>query len=1052
MITNMLNNNLLITKRSRQSKRLQPNKPLCFSIFIMMVSIFAVTLSFTSTASSESRRNLLGDETDYTSILYNSNNGLPTSEANAIAQSSDGFIWLGGYSGLIRYDGSEFYRFNSSTGVSSVFSLYVDSKDRVWIGTNENGIAYYDHGNLKVYGKVEGMKSYSIRAITEDNAGHILIATTQGLDVVGDDDNEIHVVDDPQVNTEYITRLVRSADGIVYGLTLDGAVFVAKDRKIDAFYNPETFGDVPVNTIYPDPDDPDILYMGTTESELLKVNASTMDILDHFNVDPQKNISAIYKVNNILWISSTNGIGYIDESKTYHVMDDIELNNSVGNIMADHEGNMWFTSTRQGVLKLVPDRFTDISKMAELESMVVNSTCVYDNKLYLATDNGLVILNNSNYKTIKNELTRYLENVRIRCITRDKDNNLWFCTHGDTGIVCCKPDGTIINFNNKNGLDAEKTRSCIQCADGSIAASTANGLFIIKNEKVTAHYGHEDGINNTEILCVCEGPDGKLYLGSDGEGIYVVDNGKISRLSFDDGLTSGVIMQVKWDEKNDMFWIITSNSIEYMKDGVITPITNFPYSNNLDIYFDDHGGAWVLSSNGVYITKVSQLIENKNIEYSFYNTRSGLPYITTGNSRSYLDENGYLYISGTTGVCMVNIDAEDTDIGNVKLSIPSVEIDDREVPVKSGEPVSLPAGSKRLVIDAYAITFGLSNPRISYYLDGFDKEPIYTTKQDLKSIIYTNLDGGKYIFHLNVINDETGKVERTMALAINKENSAYESFWFWIISMGIIIAFIAYAIWNHFKKRNEALLEKQKEDQEFINQIMHTFAKCIDMRDSQNRGHSFRVAYYTKMLAEKLAEKRGYTEEQINEFHNIALLHDIGKLSIPDAILNKPARLNDEEFVIMKSHAAAGGKILSNVKIVENLADGAGCHHERIDGRGYPRGLKGDEIPEVARIIAVADTFDAMYSTRPYRKQMLLSDVLAEIERIKGTQLEEEVVDALFALAEENKLNKEEVDAATAYDLEDENDLVKETDTLSKDALAEKNKEFMKSIGLDTKE
>ena len=396
MITNMLNNNLLITKRSRQSKRLQPNKPLCFSIFIMMISIFAVTLSFTSTASSESRRNLLGDETDYTSILYNSNNGLPTSEANAIAQSSDGFIWLGGYSGLIRYDGSEFYRFNSSTGVSSVFSLYVDSKDRVWIGTNENGIAYYDHGNLKVYGKVEGMKSYSIRAITEDNAGHILIATTQGLDVVGNDDNEIHVVDDPQVNTEYITRLVRSADGIVYGLTLDGVVFVAKDRKIDAFYNPETFGDVPVNTIYPDPDDPDILYMGTTESELLKVNASTMDILDHFNVDPQKNISAIYKVNNILWISSTNGIGYIDESKTYHVMDDIELNNSVGNIMADHEGNMWFTSTRQGVLKLVPDRFTDISKMAELESMVVNSTCVYDNKLYLATDNGLVILNNSN--------------------------------------------------------------------------------------------------------------------------------------------------------------------------------------------------------------------------------------------------------------------------------------------------------------------------------------------------------------------------------------------------------------------------------------------------------------------------------------------------------------------------------------------------------------------------------------------------------------------------------------------------------------------------------
>ena len=1016
---------------------------LFLSAFIILSS------SYNSDAAAGDRRNLLGEGTDYTSILYDSNNGLPTSEANAIAQSSDGFIWLGGYSGLIRYDGTEFYRFDSSTGISSVFSLFVDSKDRIWIGTNENGIAYYDHGDLTVYGKVEGMKSYSVRAISEDTDGNILVATTQGLCVVGDDDLQIHAVDDPQVNTEYITRLVRASDGAVYGLTLDGAVFVAGGRNIQSFYSPSTFGDVPVNTIYPDPENANILYMGTTESELLKVDtANSMKIIDRFSVDPQKNISAIYKMNNILWVSSTNGIGYIDENKKYHRMNDIELTNSVGNIMQDHEGNMWFTSTRQGVLKLVPDRFTDISKMAGLESMVVNSTCVDYGRLYLATDSGLVILNNETYEPITNELTKYLTDVRIRCITKDKEGNLWFCTHGDTGLVCQKKDGTIINFNQENGLDAEKARSCIQCADGHMVVTTGNGAFIVENDKVTAHYGHDDGINNTEILCACEGPDGKLYLGSDGEGIYVVDDGKVSRLSFDDGLTSGVIMQIKWDEENQLFWIITSNSIEYMKDGTITSVSNFPYSNNLDIYFNKTGGAWVLSSNGVYITKTDQLIANDKIEYSFYNTRSGLPYITTGNSRSYLDDSGHLYISGTTGVCMVNIEASENDAGNVRLAVPNVEVDDHEVPVKVGEPVELPAGSKRLVINAYAITYGLNNPRITYYLDGFDKEPIATTKQDLGSIIYTNLDGGKYVFHINAINDETGKVEKTMAVSINKENSAYENFWFWVILMGVIISFIAYAIWGYFNKRNEALLEKQEEDRLFISEIMHTFAKCIDMRDSQNRGHSFRVAYYTKMLAEKLRESRGYTDEQIEEFHNIALLHDIGKLSIPDKILNKPSRLDDDEFVIMKSHAEAGGKILSGVKIVKDLAVGASCHHERIDGKGYPKGLKGDEIPEVARIIAVADTFDAMYSTRPYRKQMLLSDVLAEISRIKGTQLEEEVVDALMALAEENKLDKEEVDKATAYDLEEENELVSETDKLSAAEKEEKDKEFMKSIGL----
>ncbi|MBR1523382.1 MAG: HD domain-containing protein, partial [Lachnospiraceae bacterium] len=119
------------------------------------------------------------------------------------------------------------------------------------------------------------------------------------------------------------------------------------------------------------------------------------------------------------------------------------------------------------------------------------------------------------------------------------------------------------------------------------------------------------------------------------------------------------------------------------------------------------------------------------------------------------------------------------------------------------------------------------------------------------------------------------------------------------------------------------------------------------------------------------------------------------------------------------THAENGGDLLKNVNIVKNLAAGAGCHHERMDGKGYPKGLKGEDIPEVARIIAVADTFDAMYSTRPYRKQLELSVVLDEIKRIRGTQLEEDVVDALLELAGENKLDKAKVDAAIAETPED---------------------------------
>ncbi len=950
------------------------------------------------------RRDLLGEGTDYTSILYDSSNGLPTSECNAIVQSADGFIWLGGYSGLIRYDGTNFNRFDSTTGISSVFSLYVDSKDRVWIGTNENGIAYYDHGDMHVYGRVEGLRSYSVRAINEDTNGNIIIATTQGIAYIGEDMN-IHVIDDPQINSEYITRLVRDDAGNMYGLTLSGAVFSISNLRINAYYDPEHFGSDPVNTIYPDPDSDVNLLMGTTGDELLTVDASRgMKVCKKKNLGSLKNINAIYRNKGLTWITATNGIGYIDESDNYHDLNDIPMNNSIGNILKDHEGNMWFTSTRQGVLKLVPDRFTDLSELAGLDTMVVNSTCIRDRYLYLGTDNGLTIITTGSYARIKNELTEMLSDIRIRSIKLDSNNNLWFSTHGQYGLVCYSPDETITCYNEENGIDAPKVRTSTELSDGSIAVATGNGVFFVKDGKVSEHLGQENGINNTEILSLEQGPDGKLYMGSDGDGIYVYDGKMVSRLGLEDGLTSEVVMRIKWDKEHEMFWFITSNSIEYMKDGKITAVSSFPYSNNYDIYFNGHGGAWVLSSNGIYVTRADELIANKNIEYTFYNTKSGLPYITTGNSRSHLTDDGKLYISGTTGVCLVDIDAEFGNNDLVKLAIPSIEVDGRIIPIRADETITVPAGARRIDINAYALTYGLSNPRISYMLAGFDKEPVMTTKQDMSGISYTNLDGGRYTFHLNVINDETGNIDKTLSVTINKESSVYENMWFWVILMGIAVIGLAILMYRFFQKKNLALLKKQAEDQAFINQIIHTFAKCIDMRDTQNQGHSFRVAYYTRMLAQKLASKRGYDEEKINEYYNIALLHDIGKLSIPDSILNKPSRLDDDEYAIMKSHAAKGAEILKEVNIVNDLSVGAGCHHERIDGKGYPNGLSGEEIPEVARIIAVADTFDAMYSTRPYRKQLDINVVLEEIKRIRGTQLEEEVVDALLELCAEGRI------------------------------------------------
>ena len=143
----------------------------------------------------------------YAAYLYDNTTGLPTSEANAIAETSDGFIWIGSYGGLIRYDGNSFERFDSTSGIASVVSLFVDSRDRLWIGTNDNGAAFMDkYGNVTMYGKREGLPSASVRSFAEGPTGIIYIGTTQGISYV-DNNGKLIPVDESMINNKYIRQL-----------------------------------------------------------------------------------------------------------------------------------------------------------------------------------------------------------------------------------------------------------------------------------------------------------------------------------------------------------------------------------------------------------------------------------------------------------------------------------------------------------------------------------------------------------------------------------------------------------------------------------------------------------------------------------------------------------------------------------------------------------------------------------------------------------------------------------------------------------------------------
>ena len=197
---------------------------------------------------------------------------------------------------------------------------------------------------------------------------------------------------------------------------------------------------------------------------------------------------------------------------------------------------------------------------------------------------------------------------------------------------------------------------------------------------------------------------------------------------------------------------------------------------------------------------------------------------------------------------------------------------------------------------------------------------------------------------------------------------------------------------------SQEVAKKTEENEKLFMHVVHSLADAIDAKDTYTNGHSGRVAKYSK----EIARRYGYSEKAQGDIYMMGLLHDVGKIGVPDAVINKPAKLTDEEFALIKNHPVMGARILKNIKEMPALAIGARWHHERFGGGGYPDGLSGSDIPEEARIIAVADAYDAMSSRRSYRDVLPQGVVRGEIEKGKGTQFDPKFADIMLSMIDED--------------------------------------------------
>lgn len=939
---------------------------------------------------------------DWIIYKYDNTNGLPTGEANTAIQTSNGYVWIGSYGGLIRYDGTSFHNY-SEGGVfpsSGIRTLFEDSKGRLWIGTNDMGVYYFENNEFVGVKCSDNTKFLSIRSFAEDNEGRIYVGATSGLAIVCED-NTLQYVDEEKCSTT-VYCMAKDSSNTIWACIDDGIAMLVSDGEIVGSFKSEGQLKADIYSVGSDKDG--TVYLGTSENYVYKVQIADDSHTDasysitEYSTDSVSTINAVQTDSDgNVWVAGVNGIGYFDKDFDWHCINGAH-SFSAGTICFDYEGNVWITSSSTGVIQLVKSMYKNFNDAAELSGVSVNSVTACDGLLFVGTDTGLIILD-KDYKQVHNQLTSDLEGERIRHTMLDSGGNIWISTAYQHGLVMYNPaTEESIEYSKENGLADSYARMSLELSDGKIAAATQGGVSIIENGSVIKSYTSKDGLTNPMILCLCEGRDGTLYAGSDGLGFYAIKDETVTHYGFDEGLSSGVVLRMFPDDDGKGFFISAGNSLFYWDFNEFKKLDNYLKSPGsvFDIQLKD-GSLWLLQSNGINLLNKEKLLSGEQTPVKVLGTAYGLT--GTLNANTWNDEkDGVFYLSTTDGISMFNINDLNSEENELLITVSQVEADDMDFPFP--DKIEIDGGVTRLTFNFAPLSFSGKDVAVRYQLKGFDNEPAVLHNTNPMSVSYTNLKGGSYEFLLEVLDSSGENVIGSCSVYVNKKFQLWETPWFWAVIFTVSVALIAGIVFLLIRIKTRSLKRRQAEYHSIINQSLRTFAHIIDAKDKYTNGHSLRVATYSFELAKKLK----LSQEDQERIYYIALLHDIGKVGIPDHILNKEGKLTESEIEYVRRHPTIGGQILEDFTSIPGISDGARYHHERYDGKGYNKGLKGEEIPYFARIICVADCYDVMSGGRHYQSKMDQEAIMEEIKNCSGSQFDPNIARAMLELINEGKV------------------------------------------------
>lgn len=961
-------------------------KILAFQVILVICAVF-----FVQTVSAE--------DLPYVRTVFNERSGLPTGEANDVLQTSDGYVWVGSYGGLIRYDGTEFRNF-SSEGIlpsSSVRMMFEDSIGRLWIGTNDAGVFVYEGGEIS---QPEGQPRDNflcVRGFAEDG-GTVYACSNSGIAEIKE--GVMTVYDVAELSGRTVYSVAADKFGRVWGAESSGGCAVLKDGKLVEIISGETLLGAGESVYSVAAGKDGDVWLGSSGNKIARLSFTSEDLEAGIETEifTAENVithnSMRMMKSGAMTVSGLHGFGIIYPDGTMREFSEREGASSLNSAYIDYEGNIWLASTNEGIVRFSVGCFMSPNADAGLEDVTLNAVAISGTTKYIGTDSGVIVCG-EDWKRQECPLTDMLDGIRVRHIIADSKGRIWAASYSDTPVIMYDPkSGETVSYSSADGLAGDRARVFLELRDGTVAVGMQNGLSFIEDGNIQSF----TDLEYPAILSLLETDSGSVLAGSDGGGIYEVkEGGEVVPHSFDKGLNEGVVLRMLKDDEGDGYFISAGSSLYYMENGSFKKLDALEKGAGsiFDFYLID-GTLWLLQNNGILAADRADLLNGGTGNPVTYGFEYGLSGSLNANTWHCLQD-GKLYLATRNGISVFGFTAPENELP--KVIITSVVVDGT-VYDNPSEAIRVPSNAQRVTVNFSALSFtDTTRFSIGYKLNGFDSSEIKAGEVKSDSVSYTNLSGKGYRFDIRVIDpdDPTAASHNFCSIDIVKQKKLAEHPIFWVAAVFVIAAIAMGSITPISAAKVKLARRRQREYQDILEQSLLTFAGTIDAKDKYTNGHSIRVARYSRELAKRM----GMSAEEQEHIYYVALLHDIGKIGIPDHILNKPGKLDPDERAVIQTHPKIGAEILKNFTALSGIAEGAKYHHERFEGGGYCEGIAGEDIPLVARIIGVADTYDAMSSERCYRKPLSREVIESELEGGKGTQFDPKIVPHMISMIED---------------------------------------------------